>query len=86
MYPGFPVPNVEPLAIWDTSEPVDDDMMVDENSHEDDFDEPLDEEKEDGEKDAFDNWGIDGEDEDPDIEEEFDDWGNEDENEQEDDY
>jgi hypothetical protein len=86
MYPRFPVPKVEPLAIWDTSEPVNDDLTDDENSHEDDFDEPMDEEEEDGEKDELDNWDIDGEDQDLDHEEEFDDWGNEDENEQEDNH
>jgi hypothetical protein len=86
MYSGFPLPNVDSGAIWDTFKPVDEDLMDNENSHNDDFDAPVEDKEEDGEKEAFDNWGIDGEDEVPDIEEVFDDWGDEDENEHEDDY
>jgi hypothetical protein len=58
IYPGFPVPNVDTGAIWDTSEPLDDDLTDDENCHDDDFDEPVDEE-EDREKDEFYNWDVD---------------------------
>jgi hypothetical protein len=31
MYPGFPVPTVEPGEIWDTSEPENDDLFGEEN-------------------------------------------------------
>ncbi len=43
MYPGFPVPKVEPLAIWDTSEPVDDILFDGEDDLDDDADESEDE-------------------------------------------
>jgi hypothetical protein len=86
MYPGFPVPNVEPLAIWDTSEPVDNDLTADEDDQDDGSVKFGDEEEDDREKDELDNWDIDGEDQDLDHEEELDDWGDEDENEHEDDH
>jgi uncharacterized Zn finger protein len=38
MYPGFPVPKVEPLAIWDTSETIEDDL-TDGDDPDDEFDE-----------------------------------------------
>ena len=52
MYPGFPVPNVEWGVIWDTSKPVDDDMIDGEDDPDDDS---GDEQMEDGEDDDFDN-------------------------------
>jgi hypothetical protein len=52
MYPGFPVLNVERGAIWDTSEPVDDDLLDGDDDLDDDS---GDEQMEDGEDDDFDN-------------------------------
>lgn len=52
MYPGFPVLNVEWGAIWDTSEPVDDDLLDGDDDLDDDS---GDEQMEDGEDDNFDN-------------------------------
>jgi hypothetical protein len=48
MHPGFPILNVEWGAIWDTSKPIDDDLMDDENDQDEDFDESEGGEEEDG--------------------------------------
>ena len=77
VYPGFPTPNVEIGEIWDTSEPLDDDLVDGENEEDDDLEEPQDEENEDGENDDDENWDVDGGHDEDAKEEEFDDWDDE---------
>ena len=75
MYPGFPIPIVGPGEKWDTSEPVDDDLIDGEKDL--DVEETEVDEEENGQEDEFDGWEIKGVEEDPDFAEEPEVWDEE---------